>query len=194
MSGHEERRVKARHEVTQYYQRRGVKRTSSHQDLPRGDMMISDNPSPGNSNSGSDDDIEDESYVPFPRARPHGKGVAGPSGNGSRAARDEEIEVEIEEEEGDGDGDDKEEEEFDVDEINPSSYTHMGTPTFQIPLNPDWKEKINYKGKIDLVREKRKENPRLVEKEPDIDVFQQDFYESIIITKTKPVALSQWIN
>jgi hypothetical protein len=157
-------------------------------------MTISDNPSPGNSNSGSDDDIEDESDVPFPQARPHGKGVAGPSGNGSRAARDEEIEVEIEEEEGDGDGDDKEEEEFDVDEINPSSYTHMGTPTFQIHLNPDWKEKINYKGKIDLVREKRKENPRLVEMEPDIDAFQQDFYESIIITKTKPVALSQWID
>jgi hypothetical protein len=46
------------------------------------------------------------------------------------------------------------------------------------------------------VREKRKENPRLVEKEPDINyrfhtTFQQDFYESIIITKNKPVAISQ---
>jgi hypothetical protein len=45
------------------------------------------------------------------------------------------------------------------------------------------------------VREKRKENPRLVEKEPSIDyrfhtAFQQDFYESIIITKNKPVAIS----
>jgi hypothetical protein len=49
------------------------------------------------------------------------------------------------------------------------------------------------------VREKRKENPWLVEKEPVIDyrfhtVFQQDFYESIIITKNKPVAISQWIH
>jgi hypothetical protein len=49
------------------------------------------------------------------------------------------------------------------------------------------------------VREKRKEKPRLVEKEPDIDyrfhtAFQQDFYESVIITKNKPVAISQWID
>jgi hypothetical protein len=39
------------------------------------------------------------------------------------------------------------------------------------------------------VREKRKENPRLVEKEPHT-AFQQDFYESIIITKNKPVTIS----
>jgi hypothetical protein len=49
------------------------------------------------------------------------------------------------------------------------------------------------------VREKRKENPRLVEKEPGIDyrfhmTFQRDFYESVIIRKTKPVAIFQWIN
>jgi hypothetical protein len=49
------------------------------------------------------------------------------------------------------------------------------------------------------VREKRKENPRLAEKEPDIDyrfhtAFQQDLYESMIITKTKLVAISQWID
>jgi hypothetical protein len=40
---------------------------------------------------------------------------------------------------------------------------------------------------------------RIVEKEPVIDyrfhtVFQQDFYESVIITKNKPVAISQWID
>jgi hypothetical protein len=45
----------------------------------------------------------------------------------------------------------------------------------------------------------RGKNLRLVEKEPDIDyrfhmTFQQDFYESVIITKTKPVAIFQWIN
>jgi hypothetical protein len=72
----------------------------------------------------------------------------------------------------------------------------METPTFRLPLNPDWREKINYKGKTDLVRLKRKENTRLVEKEPGIDyifhtAFQQNFYESVILTKTKPVALSQ---
>jgi hypothetical protein len=75
----------------------------------------------------------------------------------------------------------------------------MWTPVFWLPFNPDWREKISYKGKIDLVREKRKENPRLVEKEPGIDywfhtTFHQDFYESVIITKTKPVAISQWID
>jgi hypothetical protein len=45
----------------------------------------------------------------------------------------------------------------------------MGTPTFLIPQNPDWRDKISYKGKTDLVREKRKENPTLVEMEPGID-------------------------
>jgi hypothetical protein len=50
-----------------------------------------------------------------------------------------------------------------------------------------------------LVREKTKKNPRLVEKEPDIDykfhmTFQQDFYESVIIAKNKPVTISQWID
>jgi hypothetical protein len=71
----------------------------------------------------------------------------------------------------------------------------MGTPIFQLPLNPDWREKISYKGQTNLVREKRKENLSLVEKEPSIDyrfhmAVQQDFYESVIITKTKPVAIS----
>jgi hypothetical protein len=119
------------------------------------------------------------------------------------AARDEEIEEEIEEEEGGGngndgfEGDDEEEDEenFDV-EINPSSYIHMGNPTFRLPLNSDWREKISYNSKTDLVRENRKENPRLFEKEPGIDyrfytVFQQNFYESMIITKIKPMAISQ---
>jgi hypothetical protein len=45
------------------------------------------------------------------------------------------------------------------------------------------------------VGEKRKENLRLVEKESDIDyrfhtAFELDFYESVIITKTKPVTIS----
>jgi hypothetical protein len=73
MSNNEERRVKARHYVTQFYQRRGVKRTSSRRDLPRGDMTISGDPNPNNSSSSSDDDIEDDTYVPSPQARPHGK-------------------------------------------------------------------------------------------------------------------------
>jgi macrodomain Ter protein organizer (MatP/YcbG family) len=46
---------------------------------------------------------------------------------------------------------------------------------------------------------KEEKNPRLIEKEPGIDyifhtAFQQDFYESVIITKTKPTIISQWID
>jgi hypothetical protein len=114
------------------------------------------------------------------------------------AAREQEIEEEDEGNHG-ANGDEEEEETFIVDEINPSSYVHMGTPTFRLPLNPNWREKISYKGMIDLVRKRRKENPKLVEKEPGIDyifhtVFQRDFYESVIIIKTKLMAISQWID
>jgi hypothetical protein len=199
MSDHEEEMwVKARHDVTQFYQWRGVKRTTSQQDLPRGDMTISGDPNPNANNSSEDDDVEDDTYMTSPWACPHGKGLMGASGNGCGAVRDEEIEEEVEEEGGGGD-DEGEEETYVVDEINPSSYTHIGTPTFWLPLNLDWREKINYKGKTDFVREKKKENPRLVEKELGIDyrfhtTFQQDFYESVIIIKTNPVALSQWID
>jgi hypothetical protein len=49
------------------------------------------------------------------------------------------------------------------------------------------------------MREKRKENSSLVEKEAGLDyrfrtTFQQDIYESVIIPKNKSVALSQWID
>jgi hypothetical protein len=113
------------------------------------------------------------------------------------AVRKHEREIVEEEEGNDGPvGDEEEEEEtVFVDEINPSSYVHMGTPTFLLPLNLDWREKISYKGKTDM-REKRKENLRLVKKEPGIDykfhmTFQQYFYESVIIPKNKLVAISQ---
>jgi hypothetical protein len=66
MSDHEEeRRVKTRHDVTQFYQRRGVKRTSR-QDLPRGDMTISGDPNPSANSSSEDDDVEDDTYIPSP--------------------------------------------------------------------------------------------------------------------------------
>jgi hypothetical protein len=122
------------------------------------------------------------------------------SASSSGTTRDEE-EIEEEEDGGnendgaEGDDDEEDEEVFDVEEINLSSYIHMETPVFWLPLNPDWREKISYKGKTDLVREKRKENSRLIEKEPSINyrfhtAFQHDFYESVIITKTKLVAIS----
>jgi hypothetical protein len=203
MSDHEkERRVKARHDVTQFYQRRWVKRTTSQQDLPRGDMTINGDPKPSANSSSEGDDVENGTYMPSPRARPHGKGLT--SASCSEVARDEE-EIEEEEDGGnkndgvEGDNDEEDEEVFDFEEINPTSYIYMGTPVFWLPLNPDWREKISYKGKTDLVRKKRKENPRLVEKELGIDykfhtAFQQDFYESVIITKSKPATIFQWID
>jgi hypothetical protein len=82
MSGHGERRVKARHEITQFYERRR---------LSRGDMTIGDDPDP-NDNSNSDEDVEDKTYVSSPRARPHGKGLVSASGSGTM--KDEEIDEE----------------------------------------------------------------------------------------------------
>jgi hypothetical protein len=63
-----------------------------------------------------------------------------------------------------------------VEEISPTYYVHMETPVSRQPLNPDWRAKVSYKGKTDLVREKRKENPRLVEKEVGLDyIFHTSF-------------------
>jgi hypothetical protein len=136
MSGNEERRVKARHNVTQYCDRRKV---VTRRELPRVDMTIEGEPSIDRGEEWSeDDDVEDETYVPSPRDHAHGqeKGLASSSGNG--AVRDDEIEEEEDGEEA--------EETFDVEEINPTSYTHMGTPIFWLPMNLDWREKISYKG------------------------------------------------
>jgi hypothetical protein len=89
----------------------------------------------------------------------------------------------------------KKKETFDVEEVTPTSYVHMGNPVFRQPMNPNWRAKVSYKGKTDLVKKKRKENLRLVEKEAGLDyrfhtAFQQNFYESMIIPKNKPIALS----
>jgi hypothetical protein len=112
--------------------------------------------------------VEDDTYKTSPWARPDGKGLVNASGSGT--ARDEEIEEEDDGNDGaEGDNDGEDEEIFDVEEINSTSYIHMRTPIFRLPQNPDWKDKISYKDKTDLVRKKRKENPRLVEKEPGMD-------------------------
>jgi hypothetical protein len=130
MSGHGERRVKARHEITQFYERRR---------LPRGDMMIDDDLDP-NDNISSDEDVKDETYVPSPQARPHDKGLASASGSG--ATRDEEIE-----EEDDGADGEEEEEIFNVEEIKPPNYVDMGPLLFRAPSNPTWRVRVSYKGK-----------------------------------------------
>jgi hypothetical protein len=79
MSDNEERRVKARHDVTQFYQR---KNDMSRKEMARGVMTISGDPNLDNSSGSSDDDIKDDTYVPSPRARPYEKGVASASGSG----------------------------------------------------------------------------------------------------------------
>jgi hypothetical protein len=150
MSDNDERRVKARHVVTQFYQR---KKDVSRREMPRGVMIINGDPNPDNSSSSSDDDIEDDTYVPSPRARPHGKGLASASGSG--VGRDDEIEEEAEE---GVDGDDREEEEevFDVEEINHPNYVDMGPLMFRAPTNSTWRMKVSYKGKTESMRENRR--------------------------------------
>jgi hypothetical protein len=89
----EEMRVKARHDVTQFYQYRPSKRNMSRQELPRADMTIEDQPNAVREDkSPDDDDVEDGTYMSSPRARPHDKGLASASDSG--AARDEEEIVE----------------------------------------------------------------------------------------------------
>jgi hypothetical protein len=69
MPDNEERRIKARHEVTQYYERRKV---VTRRELPRADMTIDGEPSAARGEESSkDDDAEDETYVPSPWAHPH---------------------------------------------------------------------------------------------------------------------------
>jgi hypothetical protein len=188
MSDNEERRVKARHDVTQFYQRRKV---VSRREMPRGDMTISDDPNSDNSSSSSDDDIEDDTYVPSPQARPHGKGLASASGSGT--ARADEIEEEAKEGVDGADGE-EEEEVFDVKEINPPNYANMGPLVFKTPTNPIWRVKVSYKGKTESMRENRMilahTQPRDVYDYRFHSLFQQDFYESVIMTKSKPVTNS----
>jgi hypothetical protein len=122
MLDNEGRRVKARHDVTQFYQRRKI---VSRRELPRADMTIEDNLSLAREEESSeDDDVEDDTYMPSPWAPIHGRGKVLASGSGAVEIQEEEEEEE-EEEEG------EEEETFDVEEITPTSYVHMGNPVFR---------------------------------------------------------------
>jgi hypothetical protein len=77
-------------------------------------MTIEDNPSPaGEEESSEDDDVEDDTYWPSPQAPTHGSGAA-----------------------------EEEEEIFDVEEIIPTSYMHMGIPIFQQHLNQKKKRSL----------------------------------------------------
>jgi hypothetical protein len=192
MSYNEERRVKARYDVTQFYQRRN---DVSKREMSRGFMTISGDLNPDNSSSSSDDDIEDDTYAPSPRACPLGKGLASASGSG--AVRDDEIEEEAEEG-ADGDDGEEEEEVFDMEEINPPNYIDMGPLVLMAPTNPTWRVKVGNKGKTESMRENRRilarTQPRDAYDYRFHSLFQQDLYDSVIMTESKPVTNSQWID
>jgi hypothetical protein len=162
----EERRVKARlyRDVSQYYQRRSYKKTVSRKDLMRANMTIESAHESTGEEESSDKGIEDETNTSSPRAPHHGKGKSIANASGSGAARDEE-EFERGDEHGDEAGHINEEDIFDVEEIIPQAYVHMGIPSFQQPQNHGWRQKVSYKGKTEAMREKRKENPRLKQRE-----------------------------
>jgi hypothetical protein len=113
------------------------------------------------------------------------------------AGRDDKIEEDAKQ---GADSDDGEEEGdvFDVEEINPPNYVDKGPLVFRAPTDPTWRVKVSYKGKTESVRENRRilarTQPRDVHDYIFHSLFQQDFYESVIMTKSKPVANSQWID
>jgi hypothetical protein len=119
------------------------------------------------------------------------------SASGSGAGRNDEIEEEAEEG-ADDDYGEEEEEVFDVKEINPPNYVDMGPLVLRAPTNPSWRVNVSYKGKTESVRENRRilahTRPRDAYDYRFHSLFQQDFYESVIMTKSKPVANSQWID
>jgi hypothetical protein len=196
----EERRVKARlyREMNQHYHRRPYKKIVTRKELSRANLTIEGaHNSAREEESLYDDDVEDKTYIPSPRAHPHGKGKGLESTSDSGVARDEIAE----ESKGDADnnGDEEEEEEvFDVEDILPPSYVDMEALVFRVPQNPGWREKISYKGKSEAVREKRKIDawtlPRDAYDYRFHTSFQQNFFETVIISKGKSVVNSQWID
>jgi hypothetical protein len=87
---------------------------------------------------------------------------------------------------------------FDIEKINPPNYVDMKSLMFRAPTNPTLRVKVSYTGKTESVRENRRiltrAQPRDVYDYRFHSLFQQDFYESVIMTKSKPVVNSQWID
>jgi hypothetical protein len=69
---------------------------------------------------------------------------------------------------------------------------------FRAPTNSTWRVKVSYKSKTKSVRENRRiltrTQPRDGYDYRFYSLFQQDSYESVIMTKSKPVTDSQWID
>jgi hypothetical protein len=87
---------------------------------------------------------------------------------------------------------------FNAEEINPPNYVDLGPLVFREPTNRTWRVKVSYKGKTESVRGNRRilahTQPRDAYDYRFHSLFQQDFYESVIMTKSKPVPNSQWID
>jgi hypothetical protein len=163
MSNNEEERwVKARldRDMNQHYHRISCKKTMSRKELSRAGMTIEGAQVSHGEEESSDEDVEDETHVSSPRALHHGEGNNLAGASGIRSTRDQ-LESEDESKHGDEAAHIDEEEIFDVEEIIPQAYVHMGTPSFQQRQNSRWRQKISYKGNTEVVREKRRENPKL---------------------------------
>jgi hypothetical protein len=69
---------------------------------------------------------------------------------------------------------------------------------FRAPTNPTWRVNVSYKGMTESVRENRRilarTQPRGAYDYSFHSLFEQDFYESVIMTKSKPVTNSQRID
>jgi hypothetical protein len=78
--------------------------------------------------------------------------------------------------------------------MNPPNYVDMGPLVLRAPTNPSWRVKISYKSKSESVRENRRiiarTQPRDTYDYRFHSLFQQDFYESVIMIKSKPVVNS----
>jgi hypothetical protein len=113
--------------MSQHYHHRSYKKIVSRKELSRADMTIVGAQS-SHGEEISDGNVEDETYVPSPRAPPHGKGKGLACASGSQSVRDE-VESEDESKNGGEEASADEEEIFDVEEIIPQAYVHMGTPS-----------------------------------------------------------------
>jgi hypothetical protein len=69
-----------------------------------------------------------------------------------------------------------------------------GPLDFMAPTNPTWRVRVSYKDKAESVRDNRRilahTQPRDAYDYRFHSLFQQDFYESVIMTKSKSVSNS----
>jgi len=159
-SSRRERNVKARHDPQEANQFERVyrKKKQTVKRMERGTLVTQDEPEsePSNSDTSFDDDVEDSTYMPTPPRPSHNR-----EAESSRAAAQfsEAVGGDDIMEEGEED-----EEVFDVDEPVAAEHIEYGNTTFQVPQNPSWRQKVNYKGNVEEVRKMRAINFRIAPK------------------------------